>query len=49
MKGPTAKHEMEVRESCGTVGRKIEGVKWVKNTTRRHIEQTNLGLKAYSD
>jgi hypothetical protein len=41
---PTAKHQAELKKLCGRVLDKIEGAEVVKDTTRRPIESTNLGL-----
>jgi hypothetical protein len=43
MQRPTAKHQEELGEPCGTVGNGTDRAKGVKNTTRRPTESTNLG------
>ena len=43
MRRPTAKHEPELRESCGRLGDTSEQVRGVKDTKRRPTDSTNLG------
>ena len=43
MQRPTAKHQAELKESCGRVGDRIKGAGEVKDTTTRPTELTNLG------
>lgn len=43
MSSPTAKHEVEVKKSCGRLRVMIEGTGGVKNTIRRRTETNNLG------
>jgi hypothetical protein len=43
MQRPTVKHKIELRESCGRNRGRIEGVREVKDTTRRPRGSSNLG------
>jgi hypothetical protein len=43
MQRPTAKHQVELGESCVRVGKRTEQAEGVKNTARRHTDSTNLG------
>jgi hypothetical protein len=42
MQTPTAKL-MELGESNGRGSRRLEGARWIKDTTRKFKESTNLG------
>ena len=42
MQRPTAKHQAELKESCGRVGDRIERAGEVKDITRRPTESSNL-------
>ena len=44
MQKTIAKHQAELRESCGRVQGSTEGAGGVKDTIRRPTESTNLGL-----
>jgi RNA 3'-terminal phosphate cyclase len=46
METDAVKHWIELRESCGRVGEKIDGVRAVKDITRRPTESTNLGSQS---
>jgi hypothetical protein len=43
MQRPTAKHTVELMDSCGRRGEKIERVREVKDTTRKPTKSANLG------
>jgi hypothetical protein len=48
MQRPTAKNQVDLRESCGRVGDGSEQARGIKNTTKRPAESINLdpwGLK----
>lgn len=40
---PTAKHQLELGESCGRLGDRSEQARVIKDTTRRSTESTDLG------
>jgi hypothetical protein len=44
MQRPTAKYQMELRESCGRMGDRFEGTGGVMGTTRKSTESTKPGL-----
>jgi hypothetical protein len=49
MQRPTAKHQAELRESCGREGCRIEQATRVKYTTRRPTESIVLGSRGLTE